>query len=104
MNIKSISISKDGAHKHVVAFSSDGVEIKKTMEIASIKGFDREGFARGFLLVVRQAERDFAYMKYGDEWRHHVGRYWGPITDKEIELLDEAAALIQPLLAPETIH
>jgi len=106
MNIKSISVSKDGAGKYEISFSNDGVEIKKTIKSVKsiVEGVERDEFFQNTLLVIRQAERDFAYMQYGDEWRHHVGRYWGPVTDKEIELLDEAAALMQPLLEPETIH
>ena len=44
------------------------------------------------LRKMREAEADFAYMKYGERWREQVkGRFWkGEITEEESKMLGEA--------------
>jgi hypothetical protein len=45
----------------------------------------------------REAERDFAFMRYGDQWREHVtmGRFWSAsISDEEKDIVQQAVDLV----------
>jgi hypothetical protein len=47
------------------------------------------------LKLIRQAERDFACLEYGDKWKEHVGPYFSVhVTPEEQVLVDRALGLI----------
>ena len=52
----------------------------------------KHALAMSALRKMREAEADFAYMKYGERWREQVkGRFWkGEITEEESKMLGEA--------------
>ena len=49
----------------------------------------------GIARVVVEAERDFAYKHFGEEWRKHVGSGWvGKPSDEQQKLIDQIYKLL----------
>lgn len=84
-----------------LVFYADGVMIRKSAKISQVSKMvasdDKAKKAEaGYLLVkaVREAQRDAAFLKYGDQWRAYVGPMWKPATEEEKELISTALDIL----------
>lgn len=91
------------ASKVKLEFEDNGIVVEKTAIISgcvfSICTNDqlRHEAAYQILKKAREAERDIALKRYGDDWRRHVtwGRFWAEsMTEPERLVVDDAIAML----------
>jgi len=103
--VDSETVFDDGAKTTMVSviFNHETGPIKKNFQFTQYTKREDECkrvFVTAFLKAAREAERDIAFRMFGDKWREHVGQMWGPVTDSERKLVEQAASL-RPDLLPE---
>lgn len=86
----------------VLTFEQDGEVVFKRVQISScaeaVSNDLRIEARRLVVKAAREAVRDFAYMKHGDDWKKHVewGRFFsGDLTPEEHEIVDQAIELLK---------
>lgn len=85
-----------------LVFDADGYPIVKRVKISNVRRLvasdDQDMKAEaGWLLTkaAREAERDAAYQKHGDNWREHVkGDFWGEATEDEKRIVSDAIDML----------
>jgi hypothetical protein len=100
MKLESITVTPpNGDYWSAVAvFENDGVRVSKTVCARSQGCVYDSLYARlfGFWTAARDAERDFALVMFGDDWRRHVTT--GVATEREIELSKQAQKMCSDLM------
>lgn len=107
MNITKVDLAKqkmpDGSLSNsvVLFFKEDKHIVTKRLKITSTLTDKKPLKSEATYLVaksIREAERDFAYKKYGDKYIDHIkniGSFWSDeITDAESELIKQAVILL----------
>lgn len=51
--------------------------------------------------VIREAERDAAFILHGEAWRAHVGKFWRDASDDDRAFAREVADRVDRLMAPD---
>lgn len=84
-------------HGSVVATFGEGERhVSKAFNYKTPIGqWERNDATRNVARVIREAERDLAYMEHGEKWPDHVGPFWSETrTPEEKALIDEAVAIL----------
>lgn len=89
---------KDDCEKYRAIFEMDGERIEKmvylthTAKLVCRDATVRLELTRALVRKAREASRDFAYMKHGEEWKEHVewGGFFASPTEDEVQMINEA--------------
>ena len=98
-----------GISKHVCLLFRDGPhEVEKNIKVSSAcravsSRDDLDDETKYMILIAsREAERDFAFMKHGEQWRDHVpfGFFWNThLTKDEYDIVESAVAMMRKINA-----
>ncbi len=100
MKLVSIEDSQVGSETwHRATLEMDGHRVSKNFRVhPSVRAEDAKAYmAYALIRLFREAERDFAYLFFGDKWQEHArpGKFWilDDLGEQETALVNDARRL-----------
>ena len=90
----------------VLVLEHEGAKVEKVVRWVGLaakvcRAGRRSELTHQVFRVIREAERDAAFILHGEAWRAHVGKFWRDASDEDRAFAREVADRVDRLMAPD---